>query len=277
MNDLRIAVLLDEGGHVLDRSPSRDVPVIALAEHAIQQTGRTQKPHMAAMQRRDRTPSGHVLARHQKWQRLLPCTREGQQVFQEVIRKSAVTQRGFACRGNGIWFARLRRQLRQRLKAAIRTDALKLPPRLFDSHSPHIAANSKHSDLPEADRFFVGHTKDVQPGEVRTQDPGALVQALERDHQYQHALHHQPAEGVLKEQAFHAVVSNRSDLGIVGRIEIEQRERLGLGYCVEGIALDRLDAPATRCQRPLGIEFNPVTAHIRTLSEQVESCSLPHA
>src|ERR1039458_2693156 len=58
MDDLRIAVLLDKGGYVLDRSPSRDVPVFTLAENAVQQACRTQQPHMASMQRRDWTPCG---------------------------------------------------------------------------------------------------------------------------------------------------------------------------------------------------------------------------
>jgi hypothetical protein len=43
---------------------------------------------------------------------------------------------------------------------------LKLPPRLLDGHATHIAAHSQDSDLPEADRFFVGHAKDIQSGEV---------------------------------------------------------------------------------------------------------------
>src|SRR5665213_3247552 len=81
MDDLRIAVSLDEGGHLLDRSPSRDVPVIPLAENAIQQARRAEQPHITSMQRRDGPASSHVLARHQKRQRLLPCARQRQQVL----------------------------------------------------------------------------------------------------------------------------------------------------------------------------------------------------
>jgi len=76
---------------------------------------------------------------------------------------------------------------------------------------------------------------------MRTEHPGALVQALERDDHRQHALHHQPAEGVFEKQALHAAVSNRADFGVVGRIEVQQREGLRLGHCVKRITLDRLD------------------------------------
>jgi hypothetical protein len=108
----------------------------------------------------------------------------------------------------GIGLAHSRRQLRQRLNAAVRTNVLKLPSCILDSYSPHIAANTKHRDLPEADRFIVGHAENIELGEVRTQDPSALVEALERDDQHQHSLHHQPAECVFQEQALHAVVAN---------------------------------------------------------------------
>src|SRR5580698_740639 len=73
MDNLLVAILFDECGHVLDRSPPRDVPVIALAEEAIQKARRTQQTNMATVQRRDWTPSSHILTRHQKRERLLPC------------------------------------------------------------------------------------------------------------------------------------------------------------------------------------------------------------
>ena len=103
------------------------------------------------------------------------------------------------------------------------------------------------------------------------------MQALERNDQHQHALHHQPAEGVLQKQALHAAVSNRADLGIVGRIQVQQREGLRLGHCVKRIALDRLDARGACGQCSLGIEFHAIAAHIRALGNQVESYALPHA
>jgi hypothetical protein len=83
-----------------------------------------------------------------------------------------------------------------------------LPSRLLYCDTAHILANTEHSDLPEADRLVIGHAKDVQSGEVRTQDPGALVQALERYDQHQHALNHQPAERVVQKQALQSVVAN---------------------------------------------------------------------
>jgi hypothetical protein len=49
MDDLLIAVLFDECGHMLDRPPSSDVPVFILAEDAIQQACRAEQSYMASM------------------------------------------------------------------------------------------------------------------------------------------------------------------------------------------------------------------------------------
>jgi len=50
---------------MLNRAPAGNVPVVTLAEDAVQQPCGTQKPNMAAMQRRDGPASGSVLMRHQ--------------------------------------------------------------------------------------------------------------------------------------------------------------------------------------------------------------------
>jgi hypothetical protein len=49
MDNLVFLVVLDKCGDVLDRPPSRNVPVVALAKDAIQQTRRAEQPDMAAM------------------------------------------------------------------------------------------------------------------------------------------------------------------------------------------------------------------------------------
>jgi hypothetical protein len=54
VDDLGIAILFHESGHVLDRTPSGDVAVLALAEYAVQQAGGTQQTHVAAMEGRNR-------------------------------------------------------------------------------------------------------------------------------------------------------------------------------------------------------------------------------
>jgi hypothetical protein len=40
VNNLRVAVIFDEGRYVFDRSPAGDMPFVAVAEHPIQETGR---------------------------------------------------------------------------------------------------------------------------------------------------------------------------------------------------------------------------------------------
>ena len=82
--------------HMLDRTPAGDVPVVALAEDAVQQPRGTQEPDMAAMQRRDGPASRNVLMRHQQRRRLSPCARMRQQVFQQVVREAAIAQRRLA-------------------------------------------------------------------------------------------------------------------------------------------------------------------------------------
>src|SRR5450631_2559836 len=73
VDDLGVSVLFDEGRHMLDRAPAGYVPVVSLAEHAVQEPRGTQKPNMAAMERRDGPASRNVLVRHQQRRRLFPC------------------------------------------------------------------------------------------------------------------------------------------------------------------------------------------------------------
>jgi hypothetical protein len=49
MDNLVFLVVLDEGGDVLDRPPSRNVPGVSLAEDAIQQARCAEQPDMASM------------------------------------------------------------------------------------------------------------------------------------------------------------------------------------------------------------------------------------
>ena len=72
MDNLVFLVVLDKGGDVLDRPPARNVPVVALAEDAIQQACRAEQSDMASMQRRDRPPGGYVFVWSEKRHHLLP-------------------------------------------------------------------------------------------------------------------------------------------------------------------------------------------------------------
>src|SRR5580692_11806882 len=72
MNDLGVSIFFNKGCHMLDRTPAGDVPVLSVSEDAVQQPCCTQKPDMAAMQRRDGTASRNVFARHQQGGHLSP-------------------------------------------------------------------------------------------------------------------------------------------------------------------------------------------------------------
>src|SRR5580658_2715531 len=60
MNDLGVSIFFKKSRHMLDRPPAGDVPILSVSEDAVQQSRRTQKPDMAAMQRRDGTASRNI-------------------------------------------------------------------------------------------------------------------------------------------------------------------------------------------------------------------------
>jgi hypothetical protein len=112
----------------------------------------------------------------------------------------------------------------------------------INGRAAYVRAHAEHGDLPEAHGFLVGHAEDIERGEVRTQQACAVHQPLEGNDHRQHAIHCEPAIGVIEKQPLHAVVRHLANLGVVGRIQIEQRKGLRLGDGVEGIALNGLDA-----------------------------------
>jgi hypothetical protein len=65
VNDFGVSVLFHERRHMLDRAPAGYVPVVSLAEDAVQEARGAQKPDMAAMQRCDGPASRNILMWHQ--------------------------------------------------------------------------------------------------------------------------------------------------------------------------------------------------------------------
>src|SRR5260370_17616439 len=86
----------------------------------------------------------------------------------------------------------------------------------------------------------------------------------------------QPSVGMFEKHRLHAPVGNRSDLGVVRRIEIDERKGLRLGGRVERIPLDRLNPLRTRNEGAYGIEFNAVPPYLRAGSESAKSITLTH-
>src|SRR5271165_5484110 len=102
MDNLVFLVVLNEGGDMLDRPPTRNVPVVSLAEDTIQQTRRAEQPDMASMQRRDRPPGGDLFVWSEKRHHLLPRAGVRKQVFEQVVGEATITDRRFFRRRNSI-------------------------------------------------------------------------------------------------------------------------------------------------------------------------------
>ena len=84
------------------------------------------------------------------------------------------------------------------------------------------------------------------------------MQSLERNHQDENAFHCQPAVGMFQEHGLHAAISNRADLGVIRRIQIQEREGFGPRNSVKGIALDGLDAVGAGNPRTFGVELDTI-------------------
>ena len=119
--------------------------------------------------------------------------------------------------------------------------------------------------------------KTFEPGEVGTQDAGAVMQSLERDHQDQNAFHCQPAVGMFQEHGLHAAIGNGADLGVIRRIQIQEREGFGTRNGVEGIALDGLDAVGAGNPRTFGVEFDAIAPDLRVAGDEMQRSSLSDA
>jgi len=82
---------------------------------------------------------------------------------------------------------------------------------------------------------------------------------------------------VIEKQPLHAVVRHQANLGVVGRIQIEQRKGLRFGDSIEGITLNGLDALRLGNGRLFGIEFDAVATYLSALRDDFERRSLPGA
>src|SRR6266852_1743935 len=74
--------------------------------------------------------------------------------------------------------------------------------------------------------------------EMRTQDIPALIDAIERYHHREYAAGLEPAKELIQKQFFHPLILTFADLKIVGRVQIQQGERLHGCLGVESIALN---------------------------------------
>ena len=168
-------------------------------------------------------------------------------------------------------------QLGKSLEAAIEANAEKLPLVVINGRSPDVASQAKHRNLPVLDRIGIGHTKDVQTCEVRTQDTSAVMQSFERDHQDENAFHCQPAVGMFQEHGFHSAIRDGADLGVIRWVKVQERERLWPRDSVKGIALDGLNAVGAGNPRTFGVEFDTIAPDRCVAGDQMQSGSLSYA
>src|SRR5579883_2327234 len=175
VDDLGVTFLFDEGRDVFDRSPAGDMPVASLAENAIEEAGRAQQSHVAAVQRCDRPPCRPIVVRKEQWRHLLPGRRIRQHIFEEVIREASVGERGCVRPGHRIGLANTSLQLRHMLETSIKTNLMKLSLVLFERRAPNVVTDAQNCDLAVLDRFRIRHAKYIQRGEVRTENPCAVV------------------------------------------------------------------------------------------------------
>ena len=145
-----------------------------------------------------------------------------QQVFKQVVGQATVAENCFTRRRDSIRLAGIGRQLWQLLIAAVEANALQQALIRVNGRAAYVRTHAEYGDLPEAHGFLVGHAEDIERGEVRTQQACAVHQPLEGNDHRQHAIHCQPAIGVIEKQPLHAVVRHLANFGVVGRIQIEQ-------------------------------------------------------
>jgi hypothetical protein len=138
-------------------------------------------------------------------------------------------------------------------------------------------AGNKHRDLPVLDRIGIGHAKDGETGEMGTQDAGAFMQSLERNHQDENAFHHQPTVSVFQEHRLHPAIRDGADLGVIRRIQIQQREGFGPRNRVEGIPLNGLNASSARNSCTFGVEFDTLAPNLRVAGDEMQRSSLSNA
>ena len=67
---------------------------------------------------------------------------------------------------------------------------------------------------------------------------------------------------MFQEHGLHAAIGDGADLGVIGRIQIQQREGFGPRNSVKGIALDGLDAVGAGNPRTFGVEFDTVAPNL---------------
>ena len=99
--------------------------------------------------------------------------------------------------------------------------------------------------------------------EMGRQHVRATSDALARDDEHQNTARPQPAKAVLQKQALHPPVAPLRNLIVIGRIQVQQRERVHRAMRIERVPMDDFVQDAAQLHRPKAVEFDPKSTGLR--------------
>jgi hypothetical protein len=133
-----------------------------------------------------------------------------------------------------------------------------------------FAASPQDRNLLVLDTRRFGEVIDYQITKVLAQDSGTRLQLRLRDHEDEHATRFQPCVGVLQKDQFQALVIRLCHLQVVGRIEIEKRDRFGWTAHIHRVRLQCFDTQISGLFGTIGINFNAVSVGLSSLQQTGE-------
>src|SRR5271157_6048078 len=116
--------------------------------------------------------------------------------------------------------------------------------------------SAKHYDLVEPDRLRMFHSKHADTVKLAGQQSSACSDCGSRNNEHKHALAGHPAIAVFQEHQLHPPITVRPNLGVIGRIQIQQRARFRQYPTLKRAALDRGNASAVGGFGAIGVEFD---------------------
>src|ERR1700733_4206224 len=144
---------------------------------------------------------------------------------------------------------------------------------------PFVAAapNSKDHNLFVRDRLRLRQAQNTFISKLRRQDRSAFVHSVIRDYHDEYAAWANPTADVFEIQPLHALILTFTDLEIVGRIQIYERERLYGSVRVKSAALDCLVQSAPGFGGPIRIQLYAVPLRVGALGEGAKCGASPGA
>src|ERR1035438_2891863 len=108
-------------------------------------------------------------------------------------------------------------------------------------------SSAKHHNLIETDGLRMFESKDANPIKLACQQTCARSDCGSRNHEYQHAFAVHPAIAVFQEYQLHPLVTVRTKLAVIRRIQIQQRTRFRQYPALKRAAVDGRDSFSGGC------------------------------